>query len=712
MNVLTPSTLLERLEPRLPLLTGGPRDAPARHQTLRAAIAWSYDLLEAPDRALFARLAVFAGGCTLEAAEAVCGAGTARRREPAPAAPAVDILDGLGSLLDKSLLDRELQPDGRPRFRMLETVREFALARLGASGAVATALRRRHAAHYLALAERAEPELVGADQAAWLDRLAWDRDNLRQALGAALEHRQTQTETALRLGSALARFWLVRGGLTEGRRWLEAALGAAGRVAAPWRAKALHRAGQLAWKSGRLRSGARPPRGLPRPPPRARRRRGTHRGPQRPGAARAGPGQLRRGPSFPRGGPAAGPSHRGPARRLPRSRQPGCAGVPAGDYAAARERCDAAVALARELGDAWQLARRSAPARRWPGWRATTPRRGRSARSPWASGGGWATGRAPPARSPSWRRWPGWRATTPRRARTARRRWRSTEREGTGGAPPGRSSGSGGRPSSKAIAGGGGQVRGGLGPRSGVGGPVGRRRPAPQPGAARRPRRRPPTGGGAPPREPGSVLRGREHGGHRRVAAGARAGGRGPGSPRARCSAAGAADVLRSAGGRVVTPDARRQHEHDAAAVRALAGDGAFALAWEAGRTMRVEQAVCEALMEEPAPAPGAPAAALAPGRTGGPAGAPLTPREREVAALVGRGASDRAVARALGIGERTAENHVRHILAKLGARSRRRIAAWAAAHDLAVPRRPPAATADRAERGDRRGPAGARPRA
>src|SRR5207248_8754746 len=142
-RVLSPHALLARLEARLELLTGGALSSPARHRTLRAAIDGSYDLLEPRERALFRRLAVFAGGCTLEAAEAVCNAAGDLDS---------DVLDGLTSLVDKSLLGQETQPDQEPRFRMLETIREYAQERLDASGEAA-ATRRQHADFFVRLAE-------------------------------------------------------------------------------------------------------------------------------------------------------------------------------------------------------------------------------------------------------------------------------------------------------------------------------------------------------------------------------------------------------------------------------------------------------------------------------------------------------------------------------------------------------------------------------
>jgi predicted ATPase/DNA-binding CsgD family transcriptional regulator len=241
MNVLTPETLLAHLDPRLPLLTGGPLDAPRRHRTLEAAIAWSYDLLAPSERTLLTHLAVFAGGCMLEAAEAVCG--------PAAGAfgpPAVAVLDGLGSLLDKSLLQRTKQPDGHPRFRMLETIREFALERLEASGGAA-AVRERHAAFYRALAETAAPELLQPGQAACLDRLEPERHDL----DAALEWYSTREPvTGLRMTTQLAPLWRLRGPFQTGWGWLRRALTAAPDAPAGLRALALQQAGELAFRLG------------------------------------------------------------------------------------------------------------------------------------------------------------------------------------------------------------------------------------------------------------------------------------------------------------------------------------------------------------------------------------------------------------------------------------------------------------------------------
>ncbi len=211
-NVLRPAALLSRLVQRLPLLADGPRDLPARQRTLRAAIAWSHGLLSPEEQALFRRLAVFAGGCALEAAGAVAGG---------PGEDGSEVLDGVTSLVENSLLRREDGPGGEPRFAMLETVREYALERLAASGEM-DEVRGRHAAWCVAFAEQAESGLTGVEGSRWLDRLEVELDNLRVALAWLLD--RGEAEAGLRLASATWFFWEARGGLAEGRSWLERVL--------------------------------------------------------------------------------------------------------------------------------------------------------------------------------------------------------------------------------------------------------------------------------------------------------------------------------------------------------------------------------------------------------------------------------------------------------------------------------------------------------
>lgn len=261
-KLLPPEAMLGKLQHRLQILTGGARDAPVRHQTLRNTIQWSYDLLGPQEKRLFRRLSVFVGGCTLQAGETVCTAldgddGTAQ------------ILDGIASLIDKSLLQQIEHEGGEPRLVMLETIREYALECLTTSGEM-QATREAHAAYYLSLAEEAEPALFGSQQAMWLERLEREHDNLRAALwwllGQAQEDGQSARaarEMALRLGAAVRRFWMIHGHYSEGRNFLERALAvgaahledgnailASTRDTVSVRAKALNAVAQLALNQG------------------------------------------------------------------------------------------------------------------------------------------------------------------------------------------------------------------------------------------------------------------------------------------------------------------------------------------------------------------------------------------------------------------------------------------------------------------------------
>jgi predicted ATPase len=193
-KVLPPHALLERLNSRLKVLTGGARDLPPRQQTLRGAIDWSYDLLDQSERAFFRQLSVFVGGCTLEAVEAVCAI---------DGDPAFDVLNGMQSLLDKSLVRQLDDPAGEPRFAMLDTVREYAFERLQASSEFEE-LRRRHAMYYVRHAEASKPATDGADLAAWLHYLEPELANLRAALDWMLG--RSETELALRLFATLQPF--------------------------------------------------------------------------------------------------------------------------------------------------------------------------------------------------------------------------------------------------------------------------------------------------------------------------------------------------------------------------------------------------------------------------------------------------------------------------------------------------------------------------
>jgi predicted ATPase len=243
VKLLTPRALLARLDQKLKLLTVGARDAPARQQTIRATIDWSYHLLGVGEQTLFARLGVFVGGGTLEAAETVCNAD---RDLP------MDVLDGLAALVDKSLLRQVEVQGGEPRFVMLETIREYALERLAAHGE-AEALREQHLTYYLALAEAAAPHLRGAEQIVWADRLEQEHDNFRAALAWAHEHGAVDgsstagAEAELRLAGALFWFWDMRDYQIEGQRWLDRALARTNAPAhTPARARALFVAGHFA----------------------------------------------------------------------------------------------------------------------------------------------------------------------------------------------------------------------------------------------------------------------------------------------------------------------------------------------------------------------------------------------------------------------------------------------------------------------------------
>ncbi len=255
-KVLSPQALLARLTNRFSVLTAGARDQPERLRTMRATVAWSHDLLSPDEQALFRRLAVFAGGCTLEAAEAVCESGVGSRElgrlAPDPRLPSPDsVLDGIASLVDKSLLRRATDSGAGPRFGMLETIREFALERLEESGE-ADAIRRAHAVSCLELAERAELHLGGAEAPEWLDRLDAERDNVRAALTWA--EANGEAEISLRLVTALVPFWATRGHLAEGRAWLERML--AGPAALPIGAKVRRGAALLATQQGDYRRAA------------------------------------------------------------------------------------------------------------------------------------------------------------------------------------------------------------------------------------------------------------------------------------------------------------------------------------------------------------------------------------------------------------------------------------------------------------------------
>jgi predicted ATPase/class 3 adenylate cyclase/Tfp pilus assembly protein PilF len=286
IGLLPPQAMLRRLTSRLKLLKGGARTLPARHQTLRNTIEWSYDLLEQGEKQLFRRMAVFQGGRTLEALEAVCNFDGELE---------ADVLEGVGSLVSNNLLRQREGRDGEPNFWLLETIDEYAREKLAECGE-REPLRREHAMYFMALAEEAEPHLTGVKQAEWLHRLEDEHDNFRAALrwaqgvgeggeaeGAAGEsenkHRDNEDKrvtgdvepalVGLRIAGALGRFWEMRGHLTEGRQQLEEMLASSARppmrviASQPQsqtlertslRAKALDGTGTLAYHQGEYAS--------------------------------------------------------------------------------------------------------------------------------------------------------------------------------------------------------------------------------------------------------------------------------------------------------------------------------------------------------------------------------------------------------------------------------------------------------------------------
>jgi len=226
IRALSPQAILARLTSRLTVLAYGPHDLPARQRTLRNTLDWSYELLGPDERKLFAHLAVFSGGCTAEAAEAICAEGDGRRLSPlSTSQSAADVgspgvLELLESLLDKSLLQLQETPKGESRYIMLDTIREYALERLTARGPQEIrVLRKRHTAYYLRLAQTAAPELTGMQQSPWLDRLEREHGNLRAALEWAIDG--ADALLAAQLCGALWHFWAMHGHLEEGRQWLQ-----------------------------------------------------------------------------------------------------------------------------------------------------------------------------------------------------------------------------------------------------------------------------------------------------------------------------------------------------------------------------------------------------------------------------------------------------------------------------------------------------------
>ncbi len=237
-KLFTPQTLLERLEGTgahspLGALASGSRDGPPRQRTLRDSIAWSYHLLDTDEQRLFARLAVFRGGRSLEAIEGICSEGLP-----------IDVLDGLASLVDKNLVQQKEAPDGELRFIMLEMIHEYARERLNASGEEET-MRRRHAEYFVALAERAEPEFRLTGYEYWSQRLELDLENIRAVLEWSLDDGDVTLGT--RLAGALCLFWYGNGYHVEGRRWTQQLLEQLDDVSLIYQPKFLFSAGHMAY---------------------------------------------------------------------------------------------------------------------------------------------------------------------------------------------------------------------------------------------------------------------------------------------------------------------------------------------------------------------------------------------------------------------------------------------------------------------------------
>jgi predicted ATPase/DNA-binding winged helix-turn-helix (wHTH) protein len=240
VKLFAPQAILTRLSSSLKLLTGGAHLSPPRQRTMRGTIAWSYDLLGEEEKKMFNRLAVFTGGFTLDAAEAV-----AHVEDDF----SIDLLDLAASLADQSLLSQRELPNGEPRFRMLTVVREYALEALEAGGE-ADRIKRRHARFYASLAEAAEPKLLAANGARWMEIIEEEHDNLRSAIEWSLDN---DLQTALRIVGALRNFWFVRGHLSEGVKWIKHALDKKGADADPkLRAKAAYSMGNLSRLQGEL----------------------------------------------------------------------------------------------------------------------------------------------------------------------------------------------------------------------------------------------------------------------------------------------------------------------------------------------------------------------------------------------------------------------------------------------------------------------------
>ncbi len=628
VRVLSVEEVADRLDDCFRLLTGGSRTALPRHQTLRAAIEWSHTLLSEKERALFQRVAVFAGGFDLEAAEAVCaGRGIA----------ASEILDVLSQLVDKSLVLVE-DHGGQARYRLQDTVRRYGRDRLLESGGQAEALAR-HRDWCLGLAERAEPELQGPDQQRWVRRLEVEHDNLREALAFALEG--SSGDDALRMAAALWWFWHARGYLSEGRAWLRRALAGSSHAPPGARARALYGAGFLAWRQGEY-------------------------------AQAQALGQESLAVARSRGDRLGMASAISLLEQVARAR---------GDHERAEALPEESLALFREMGDTWGVA-------------TTLIMVGNAARLR----GNYTRARAALEESLELFRSLGdasGGAATLHFLGLVARDQGDYERAEAAGRESLRLSRDLGDQSRVAFAlhslGLVARDRGehakaealfneSLGLFRELADAWGITTVLVSLGVAARLR-----GDGARAAEllRQSLTLRRDLGDKSGIAeclahlAGIAAAMR---KPERAARLLGAAEALRGSIGAQLPPAHRADCERTAAIARKRLGKRAFAEAWAAGRQMTTEQAVADGLT---AAAPAAEGAGAAAARIPGNVPGPLTSREREVAALIAQGHTNRDIASALVITEGTAANHVQHILNKLGLRSRAQIAAWAAEHGL-----------------------------
>ena len=614
VNVLTPEAILARLlrhetSGSLQLLTHGPRDFPARHQTMRAAIDWSYDLLDEQERALFRMVGVFIGGFTLEAAERVASdEGTAASGEGRGASVSPDVLlDVLGSLVAKSLVQQRTDPgSGTPRFAMLETIREYARERLAAAGEV-DVTHRRHAAYFAGLAEEGERQVGGPRQVEWLHRLDEEHPNLRVALSWSLQEERGDRQAGLRLAGALWVFWFRRGYISEGTRWLQLALAANPDATDATKARLLTAEGSLARLGGEFARAAT--------------------------VLEAGAALYRA--LWDAEGLAWALSHLGLVTQW------------LGDLDRGVEQLEESLALRRQLGNPRDVARSLFNLAIAEDFRRAYARADAVYAEALALyrqiGDTWSMGRV----QGYWAKVALVQGDVDRAAALCEQ-GESLSREA-------------GDTWGVALA---------LAGRGGV-------------AAARGDRR------GAMVLLKESLVLFRDVGSRDRMAEclqdlASLACSSGHAEQAARLS--GAAEATQQSIGLALWPAVRERRDRDLSAARETLGEASFSRAWSDGQAMVLEQAVGAALALPDdigqGPPPADPAASVAPALSvtsarHRDATSPLTVREREVAALVARGMTNREIADALIIGQRTADTHVSNILGKLGLSKRSQLAAW-----------------------------------